>query len=235
VRDITEAKKVEQQLLASREELRQLSNHLEDVREEERLHIAREIHDELGQHLTVLKMNFSFLQKNILASDPSLSTELDKIISLINEMVNVVRKISHELRPAVLDQLGLVAAMEWYGNDFEKNTGIKTSFISDFSDKGLPDKLRIGLFRIFQESLTNVARHAAASRVDASLQIQDGDIVMLIEDNGKGFNTEMIDHRKTLGILGMKERAIVMGGTYNIHSSPGKGTIIDVIVPFSNN
>jgi PAS domain S-box-containing protein len=235
VRDTTEAKKVEKELIQSREELRRLSNYLEDVREEERLHIAREIHDELGQHLTVLKMNFSFLEKNLLASDLQYATELNKINNLIIEMVTAVRKISHELRPAILDQLGLVAAIEWYGNDFEKKTGIKTSFITDFPEKDLPEKLKIGLFRIFQESLTNVARHAAASRVDASLHLQEGDLVLLIEDNGKGFNTDAIDHRKTLGILGMKERAIVMGGIYNIHSTPGRGTIIDVVVPFSNN
>ncbi|MEP7372832.1 MAG: histidine kinase [Chitinophagaceae bacterium] len=234
VRDTTEARKVEKALLNSREELRQLSNHLEDVREEERLHIAREIHDELGQHLTVLKMNFSFLEKNILETNSRFSPELSKIMDLINDMMKAVRKISHELRPGLLDELGLVSALEWYSNDFEKKTGIRTSFITDFSDSDLPDKIRTGLFRIFQESLTNIARHAEAKRVDASLNLQEKELVLLIEDDGIGFNTATVEHRKTLGIVGMRERAIMMGGTYNIHSAPGKGTIVDVVIPFSN-
>ncbi len=234
VRDNTEAKKVEKELLQSREELRRLSNYLEDVREEERTHIAREIHDELGQHLTVLKMSFSFLEKSIAETDPKYTAEFNKIADLINEMVTAVRKISHQLRPAMLDQLGLIAAMEWYTADFEKKTGIKTVFITELPPNDFPEKLRIGLFRILQESLTNVARHAEASRVDISLSLHDNDLVMLIEDNGKGFHTETIDPRKTLGVLGMKERAIVMGGTYNINSEPGKGTIIEVIVPWRN-
>jgi signal transduction histidine kinase len=149
-------------------------------------------------------------------------------------MVTAVRKISHQLRPAMLDQLGLIPAMEWYAADFEKKTAIKTAFITELPPNDYPEKLRIGLFRILQESLTNVARHAKATRVDISLSLHDDDLVMLIEDNGKGFKTETVDGRKTLGILGMKERAIVMGGTYNIHSQPGKGTIIEVIVPMGN-
>ncbi|MFC0775675.1 histidine kinase [Terrimonas alba] len=231
VRDTTEAKKVEVELIQSREDLRLLSNHLENVREEERLHIAREIHDELGQHLTVLKMNVSLLDKSIAGSDTRLSTEFNKVIDLINEMVKAVRKISHELRPNVLDQLGLVPAMEWHSRDFEKRTGLKTNFTTDFTEITLTDKKRIGLFRIFQESLTNIARHAEATRVDISLNIQEEEIIMLIEDDGKGFNTSLVEHKKTLGLVGMRERAIMMGGTYIINSSPGNGTITEVIIP----
>ncbi len=116
-------------------------------------------------------------------------------------------------------------------HDFEKKTGIKTSFITGFSDTDLPDKIRTGLFRIFQESLTNVARHAEAKRVDVSLSLQGNELVMLIEDDGKGFNTSIIDHHKTLGILGMRERALMMGGTYTIRSSVGKGAVTEVVVP----
>jgi PAS domain S-box-containing protein len=235
VRDSTDIKKTERELIRSRSELRRLSNYLEDVREEERLHIAREIHDELGQHLTLLKMNFSFLEKNLKDSTPGYTEDLQKITHLISEMVTAVRKISHELRPAVLDQLGLAAAMEWYANDFEKKANIKVSLISDYTEHYLPDKLRTGLFRIFQESLTNVARHAEATRVDVSLHFKDGELMLLIEDNGKGFDTAIIDGGKTLGVLGMKERALGMGGTYNIHSKPGKGTVIDVVIPLATN
>ena len=235
VRDTTEAKKVEKELIKSREDLRLLSNHLENIREEERLHIAREIHDELGQHLTVLKMNVSFLDKNIAENDTRFTKDFNKIVDLINEMVKTVRKISHELRPNVLDQLGLVPAMEWHSNDFEKRTGLKTTFIADFMEINLADNKRIGLFRIFQESLTNIARHAEATRVDISLNIQDGEIIMLIEDDGKGFNTSSVEHKKTLGIVGMRERAIMMGGTYTINSSPGNGSITEVIIPVGKN
>ena len=231
VRDTTEPKKVEMELIKSREDLRLLSNHLENVREEERMHIAREIHDELGQHLTVLKMNVSFLDKSIAESDTRFTKEFNKIVDLINEMVKTVRKISHELRPNVLDQLGLVPAMEWHSSDFEKRTGLKTTFTTDIMEINIEDNKGIGLFRIFQESLTNIARHAEATRVDISLNIQDGEIIMLIEDDGKGFNTSSVEHKKTLGIVGMRERAIMMGGTYTINSSPGNGTITEVIIP----
>lgn len=231
VRDTTEAKKTEGELLKSREDLRLLSNHLEDVREEERLHIAREIHDELGQHLTVLKMHIAFLDKKIAESDARFTNEFNKIADLVNEMVKTVRKISHELRPNVLDQLGLVSAMEWHSRDFEKRAGLKTTFTTDFIEINIADNKRIGLFRIFQESLTNIARHAEATRVDISLNIQDGEIIMLIEDDGKGFNPSSVEHKKTLGIVGMRERAIMMGGTYTISSSPGNGTVTEVIIP----
>lgn len=234
IRDNTPEKKAEKELLASREELRRLSNYLEDVREEERLYIAREIHDELGQQLTVLKMNFSFLEKDIVETEPRYRHECDKITGLINEMMMTVRKISHELRPAMLDQLGLPAAMEWYAADFEKKTGIRAIFHSNIGEIEIPDKVRIGLFRIFQESLTNVARHANAGRVDISLSQHDDDLVLLIEDNGKGFDPATLQHSPTLGILGMKERAKTMDGSYSIHSTPGKGTITDVVVSLAN-
>lgn len=233
VRDISERKKAENELHKSREDLRQLSNYIENIREEERLNLSREIHDELGQQLTVLKMDLSRLNKKVTAREVTLVTDFARIIGSVNNMVETVRKMSAELRPGLLDDLGLVATLDWYCNDFSKRTGIKTSFISGFTDGKIPKILTIGLFRIFQESLTNAARHSEAKKIDVSLVLQDQRLVLMIGDDGKGFDTAILRDKNTLGIMGMKERAIMMGGTYNIFSTPGKGTIIEVIVPFS--
>lgn len=234
VRDITERIKTEKELRQSREEFRQLSNYLENIREEERVHIAREIHDELGQQLTVLKMDLARLGK---AGAPDDKFEQDKkeIMLLINDIVATVRKISSELRPSLLDDLGLVAAMDWYCRDFMKRTGVQTHFSSPLNDKDIPGKLTTGLFRILQESLTNVARHAGATEVRISLDRQNGQVQLRVTDNGKGFKKDEIRSRKTLGLLGMQERAAMMQGSYRVESSPGKGTITTVLVPVEVN
>jgi PAS domain S-box-containing protein len=232
-RDITDRKKVQRELIRSREELRQLTNHLENIREEERLNIAREIHDELGQQLTILKMDVARLGKRH-SEDNESKDQTNRIVDLINDIVKTVRKISYELRPSMLDDLGLVAALEWYSKDFEKRTEIRTFFTTEISELKLPDKTAIGLFRIFQESLTNVARHAKATKVDAALEIENDQLVLTIKDNGKGFDPEANDSRRTLGLLGMKERAFMMRGQYDIKSTPGEGTLIKVVVPVGN-
>lgn len=233
IRDITERKKVQQELLKSREELRQLSNHLENIREEERMHIAREIHDELGQHLTVIKMDISRLGKKI-AGNEVLEKEVQEILEMINTIVATVRKISSELRPSMLDDLGLVAALEWYSRDFVKRTGIKTSFNTSVGEMELPDKTKTGFFRIFQESLTNVARHSEATEVNTSLYSKDNKLFMVIHDNGKGFDAAETIGKRTLGLLGMKERALMMGGRFVVSSTPGSGTEIEVVVSLEN-
>jgi PAS domain S-box-containing protein len=233
IRDITERKKVQQELLRSREELRQLSNHLENIREEERIHIAREIHDELGQHLTVIKMDISRLGKKI-SGNEVLEREVQEILEMINTIVATVRKISSELRPSMLDDLGLVAALEWYSRDFIKRTGIKTNFNTNEGEVELPDKTKTGLFRIFQESLTNVARHAEATEVNTSLYRRNNKLFMVIHDNGKGFDAAETIGKRTLGLLGMKERALMMGGRFVVNSSPGNGTEIEVSVSLEN-
>jgi signal transduction histidine kinase len=234
IRDISERKKVEMELVKSREDLRELSNYIENVREEERLNISREIHDELGQQLTVLKMNVSRLGKKISSREETFMPEISEILRSINEMVETVRKISSELRPGMLDDLGLIAAMDWYCEEFDKRTGIRTVFINGLNDDKFSKKVNISLFRIFQESLTNIARHAEARKADISLMRQDQQLVLLIEDNGKGFDPSVVEHSTTLGILGMKERARMIGGTYNVFSTPGKGTVIEVVVPFTS-
>lgn len=240
--DITSRKQLEENLRLFNEQLeaevkertkqlRQLAAHLNNIREEERILISREIHDELGQQLTVIKMDISWLNKKLATTDPSITRKISQIINLVNDAVITVRRIASQLRPGVLDDLGLTAAIEWQLHELEKRTGIKTVFFSDEIPAELPETVKTGMFRILQESLTNVARHADATQVQAEIKHIDNRLVLRIQDNGKGFDSSKAA-RKTLGLLGMKERAIVMGGKYSISSSPGAGTtvLIDVAV-----
>lgn len=217
-------------------ELRELATHLQHVRENERTRIAREIHDELGQQLTGLKMDISWLNRKMNDSDSIVREKINEILSLIDETVKTVRRISTQLRPSILDDLGLIAAMEWQCDEFEKRSEITTEFSSNVSSVDLSPDLATGLFRIFQESLTNVSRHAQADRIDASLQFAEGNIRMEVHDNGIGFDPRETADKKTLGLLGMKERTLLMGGTFEIIGHPGKGTsvIINVPVPPNN-
>lgn len=228
--DITERVKAEEQLQESLREVRELTEYIQNVREEERAHMAREIHDELGQQLTVLKMDVSWLNKKIASGDEMIRQKIKSLTEMLDGTVRTVRRISSELRPSVLDDLGLVAAIDWNLKEFGRRSGLKTIFTEPGRDIKLPDTVKTGLFRIFQESLTNVARHSGAQKVEVSLQQTNGHFVLSIEDDGKGFDT-LNRTFKTLGILGMKERTAMMGGTYEINSSPGKGTIITVSVP----
>lgn len=233
--DVTERRKAEAELEQSYKSIRQLTDHLQNIREEERTHIAREIHDELGQQLTVLKMDISWLNKKIeTTADDPVKQKMKDLLDMLNETVKTVRRISSELRPSLLDDLGLVAAMEWHLAEFEKRAGIKTSFSEPEEDIKLPDDVKTCLFRIFQESLTNVARHADAEKVKVSLEHKDEKFILRIADNGKGFDKNKIADKRTLGILGMRERTAMIGGTYDIISTPGKGTTVLVTVPLGN-
>ncbi|MEI9944298.1 MAG: PAS domain S-box protein [Chitinophagaceae bacterium] len=230
LQDVTENKNAEEKLKESYEAVRQLTGHLQNVREEERRHIAREIHDELGQLLTVLKMDVSWLDKKIGTVSEAVKEKLSDLLGLIDKTVRTVRKISSELRPTLLDDLGLVAAMEWHLEEFEKRSGIKKQLDLPEAELSIPDSLKIGLFRILQESLTNVARHSGADKVTVNLEQENAQIVLKIEDNGKGFDKNDTPSH-TLGVLGMKERTSMMGGKYHIISIPGKGTTVEVIIP----
>ncbi len=230
--DVTEKYIAEEKLKESYDAIRTLTEHIQNAREEERLHIAREIHDELGQLLTVLKMDVSWLKKRIEPENQPAKEKSDDILSLIDSTVKTVRRMASELRPSLLDDLGLQPAMEWYLEEFEKRSGIiKESHISDDTELQVPDSLKIGLFRIFQESLTNVARHSFAKNVYVSLVQKDKQLILTIRDNGTGFEEKSQGTRRTLGLLGMKERAVMMGGTYNISGKKGEGTTVSVVVP----
>lgn len=231
--DIDAKIKAEEKLQQSYQQIRQLATHLQNIREEERTNIAREIHDELGQQLTGLKMYISWLTKKIKPQDPEIKTKFANTMELIEDTIKSVRKISTELRPSMLDDLGLLAAMEWQSNEFEKRSGIPIEFINLTNNELIPHKYTTGLFRIFQESLTNVARHAEATKVTSSLLFKDSQLILNIQDDGKGFILHNIGSKKTLGLFGMKERAMEMGGSYEIISEPGLGTTVSIKIPIN--
>jgi signal transduction histidine kinase len=226
--ELAERSLTEQRLRASEENLRALAAHLQSVREEERIHIAREIHDELGQMLTGLKFDIAALAKGcedaeVIRRTQGLSVSIDRII-------NSVRRISSGLRPEVLDEIGLSAALEWQGREFSRRTGIRC--LVDIEDGFVnPDKEQsTAIFRMFQELLTNVARHANATRVTARLS--DGDqIVLRVEDNGRGIDQKLLENPRSLGLMGLRERALALGGTIEFEGVEGQGTKARVTIP----
>ncbi len=229
--DVTEKLKAEKKLHESYEEIRELASHIQEVREEERAQMAREIHDELGQQLTGLKMDISWVLKKIPSENADLIHKINGIKGLLDDTIKTVRKIATELRPSILDDLGLLEALKWHSNEFEKRAGIQIQFTSTFSHITIAKNMAVGLFRIYQESLTNIARHSGATIVKTTFEQDKNNLILLIADNGKGFDVKDIQHKKTLGLLGMKERTLMMGGKYEIKSTIGKGTIVIVSVP----
>jgi PAS domain S-box-containing protein len=231
VSDITDRKQAEERLSASLEQLREVSLHLESVREKERTNIAREIHDELGQILTGLKIDLSWLAKR-LPKEPELFVEkIKSMYEMIDIAVQTVKRISTELRPGALDDLGISAAIEWQAQEFEKRTGIKVHFKATPKDIVLERDLSTSIFRIFQEALTNVIRHADATSVEVSLKKEKDRILLRIIDNGKGIEEKQIADPKAFGLIGMRERARFWGGEVEISGNPGKGTVVAVNIP----
>ncbi len=228
--EMTEQYLAEEKLKESYASIRELTEYLQNIREEERLNISREIHDELGQLLTVLKMDVSWINRKIDEENAPVKNKIGEVLSLIDNTVTTVRRIASELRPSLLDNLGLLAAMEWHVGEFEKRSGIKKYLSLPETEVPLPDPVKIGLFRIMQESLTNVGRHSGATEVTVMLTEEDDRLVLVIQDNGHGFDPAK-PRKKTLGLLGMKERTEVMGGSYEISSQPGEGTTVTVTVP----
>jgi signal transduction histidine kinase/CHASE3 domain sensor protein len=224
-------KLAEERLHQSYQEIRQLASYIETAREDEKIRIAREIHDDLGQQLTGLKMDLSWLAQKLSSNGTNLHGKIEEMKGLLDEIVGSVRRISSDLRPGILDDLGLVAAIKWQSREFQKRSGINTQFHSSSSELNLPSNLSTGLFRIFQESLTNVARHSKAHQVTASLDKVGNNLILKISDDGIGFNVSNIGKKRTLGLLGMKERTALMGGQYEIVSEEGSGTSVKVSVP----
>jgi PAS domain S-box-containing protein len=234
IRDITERKRAEEDLNESYQQIRRLTAYLQKVREDERAHIAREIHDELGQQLTVMKMDISWMKKKIKSGDiEAVPTKMDELQEILDGTVSSVRRIATDLRPSLLDDIGLIAAIEWEVDMFSKRTGIKVNLSKPDLPIVLPNEYVTGLFRILQESLTNIIRHAAASQLDIHLKNQNNEFILYIEDNGKGFDMNTVAGKKTLGLLGMKERSAMMQGIFTINSEPLKGTKLEVRVPLS--
>ena len=218
-----------ERLRESEEKLRRLAAHLISVREEERAHIAREIHDELGQVLTGLKMEVTWLAKRL--REKPLIEKTDSMCKLIDTTVQTVRKIATGLRPEMLDDMGLVAAVAWQAKEFQKRTGIRCrTKLPPESVK--PDvDISTTMFRIFQEILTNVARHSRATRVDMELAISEERVTLDVIDNGVGIADSDLNGKKSLGLLGMHERALLFGGEVKINGTPGHGTRVSVSIP----
>jgi PAS domain S-box-containing protein len=237
--DLSEHKQTEDQLRRQGEDLRALARHLQSVREEERFRIARELHDELGQILTALRMELSILQRRVgkmeLASIRSLLGEkITSMSQLIESTMQSVRKIVSELRPTVLDEFGLLTAIQWQAQEFENRTGIRCVVSRLQRDVEVKPGQATAVFRILQEALTNVARHAGATRVELSFELKKGELVLTVKDNGRGIDTRHPSPGKTFGLLGMEERARVLSGRIEINGRSGEGTTISVFVPYAD-
>lgn len=233
IRDITGRKRSENEILEINSQLRLLSDYLQKIREEERTAIAREIHDELGQQLTVMKMDVSWLAKNAGKTDPVIQQRTEDLKKMLDQTVMTVRRIASELRPSMLDDMGLGAAIEWQLGEFTKRSGVNAKFENGVPEESIPGFVKTALFRIVQESLTNVARHANAEHVQVCLSITNDQLLLSIRDDGEGFDQLKVVAKKTLGILGMKERATMLGGTYEIQHAPEKGTVVLVKIPLT--
>jgi two-component system sensor histidine kinase UhpB len=230
-RDVTDRTLAAEELEASRAELRALADRLQTTREEERTRIAREIHDELGQTLTALKLDVAWLENQLPRSNSGAFRLGDvSITARIDETMEIVRRIASELRPSVLDQLGLEAAIEWLVQDSAKRTGIEVRLQAEEFPR-LPDWIASHAFRIIQEALTNVTRHSKASRVDVTVRHLGAAIILVVEDNGVGIMPQSLSGLRSLGLVGMRERAVACGGTLMVRGQPGEGTAIVVTIP----
>jgi len=233
-RDITESRKAEEELRRSREELRNLSAHIQSAREEERGHIAREIHDELGQMLSKLKLDLSWLKKRLSHGQEQLIEKTEKMSGLVDTTIRAVQRISSELRPGVLDYLGLPAAIEWQVKEFTEQTGIECSAAVS-NDISVEDQsISTAVFRIVQETLTNVIRHSNATSVNIDLANKDNALVLEVRDNGAGIDAEKVSSRSSFGLMGMRERARFLGGEINILGVRGKGTTVRLSIPLGH-
>ena len=232
ISDVTERKRGEESLVLQKEQLRALAERLQWVREEDRKRVARDLHDQIGQILTAIKMDMTWMTRHLPESEVEVLARLTESIQLINDGVKSVRAICSGLRPGVLDDLGLAAAIEWQASEFASRNDVNCQVTVPPVDLHLDGDRATAAFRIFQECLTNVIRHAQAKSVRVSLCQEDENILLVVEDDGIGFcESDLSNSLGSLGLLGMKERAQFCGGEVQISSSPGKGTTVTVRVP----
>ncbi|HEU4388337.1 MAG TPA: PAS domain S-box protein [Blastocatellia bacterium] len=236
VLDITERKQAEEQLLATSEQLRALTASLTSAREEEGIRIAREIHDELGSGLTSLRWDLEGFDKDLSGKVdplhlPALREKIESMVKQTDATIGTVRRIASELRPSVLDDLGLAEAIEWQAQQFQARTGIVCSYTRPRDDFELNPEQSTAVFRIFQEALTNVLRHAEATKVDIVVKETGDDLVLTVSDDGKGITEDQILATQSLGLVGMRERAHLVGGDISISGAEGKGTVLEVRIP----
>ncbi|MEE9522368.1 MAG: PAS domain S-box protein [candidate division NC10 bacterium] len=231
---IAERHRVEDRLRRSEDQLRALSGHLRAVQEEERARIAREVHDELGQSLTALKIDLSWLSQRLAGERVELQTKIQTMTHLIDETIQAVRRIATELRPGVLDHLGLVAALEWQVREFQERTGLVCALKKSPDDLVLDTARATTVFRICQEALTNVARHAQATKVEISLKITGRKLALEVRDNGRGIPEHAVADPQSVGLMGMRERVLPWGGNIHIQGVEGKGTVVTVRLPIGD-
>lgn len=230
-KDITERKMAEEELKNSLEQLHLLAQHIEKAREEERVAISQELHDDLGQALTAVKIDLASIKQNV--SDMATVLKINKVSALVSDTIKTVQKLTSQLRPQIIDDLGLETAIEWYTKEFAQRNRVKIFLDIDSKIKTSPENSLI-IFRIMQESLTNISRHSKASEVDIKLSKNNNNIDFRISDNGIGITENEIQSKKSFGIKGMKERATSLGGSLDICRENDHGTIIKLIFPYNN-
>ncbi|HYR76480.1 MAG TPA: MEDS domain-containing protein [Pyrinomonadaceae bacterium] len=235
-KEIIERKSAEEKFKATSEQLRALSAKLQSAKEEEATRIAREIHDELGSALTALNWDLELIEEDLNQEEgdersSKVRVKIAAMKGVIDDTIDAIRRISAELRPSVLDDLGLVAAIRWHGREFEERTGIVAHLDSSLEDIDLTQQQSTAVFRIFEEAMTNVMRHAQATQVDIKLEKENGELELSIRDNGRGITEAEKSARRTLGLLGMRERANLIGGQVDITGSEGKGTMVSLRIP----
>jgi PAS domain S-box-containing protein len=236
--DITERKKAEEEIKESREQLKNFAAHLQTIREEERTYISRELHDNLGQSLTALRIDLhnvitDILEKNVSGDLNNIIKQSYDLISIIDSTIQSMRNIARELRPSILDNLGLLAAIEWQIREFSKRSGMKCRLNTTLNKINVEAKHSIGIFRIIQESLTNVLRHSKATMVSINIFERETNTIIVIKDNGCGINKNDIVSSKSLGLLGMRERALIFGGELLIKGDKTSGTKITIKIPIT--
>ncbi len=233
-----ERQRVECELRQSTEQLRALTRHMETMREEERTRIARELHDELGQRLTGLKMDVMWLRRrlNTLETDigTPLLTKTTTMTGLIDDTILSLRRLVSDLRPGVLDHLGLVAALEWQAKEFHHRTGLVCRFIAPQNNMALVASAETALFRIVQEALTNVMRHAKATHVIITLKEDDSHLELSVEDDGRGITDVEAAGLTSFGIMGLRERVTLLGGSVKVRGKLGRGTTITASIPLTH-
>jgi signal transduction histidine kinase len=228
-----ERERAEMELKRSHELFRSLSAHLQEVREDERTRIARRIHDDLGQAMTALKIDLAWLNKRLANDQDLIREKLQSMDTLISETITTVHNVSEDLRPGILDDFGISAAIEWQAEEFQKRTGMECETRLPPDQFDLNKEKSTNLFRIVQESLTNVIRHAGATKVVINLYVKDGMLRLEIVDNGKGISRAETNHPKSFGIIGIKERVHSLGGEIDIAGTPNEGTRLTIRMPIS--
>lgn len=235
LRDITERFRADDALRKSREQLRKLAAAAHLVREQEKRRIARELHDELGQALTALKIDLGWIEGHLSSENGKVFAKLRSMTNVLDLTVAATRRISADLRPLMLDDLGLLPAAEWLAQNFSERTGIPCEFACNVSDLSMESEQATAVFRMLQEALTNAARHAEASQVEVTIYREGNEVTLTVRDNGKGFSPDRDRKIDSFGILGMEERAYLLGGQVHISSAPGGGTEIEVRIPTTGN